>query len=118
VFGIWAYTNQKTTTSVVAQRKADIAANAAAQYTSCVRSIPILKKFNRFAHGVNEVFLVLVENAIASHQATPHQTAVYDAQIKNLDRLRDGVHSVKGLSIPAPTLEKCKALKARLEAQR
>ena len=115
--GIWAYSNQHATTSVIAKRKADVAANAAAQYTTCVKSIPILTEFGRFIHGVDEVFLVLVENAIASHQATPHQTAVYRAQIQNLARLRDGVRSVKGLTIPAPTMKKCRALRARLEAQ-
>lgn len=116
-FGIWLYQTRSATSDVIAQRKADARANALTQYTSCLRSIPILRESQRFVRGVQEVHNVLVENAVATHRATPPGTAVYRAQVRNLRRLRIAALDVQGLSFHPPTIAKCKALRARFEAR-
>jgi hypothetical protein len=99
-------------------RHADIVANADSQYTQCVTSIPTLERINRFIAGVEETNAILLRNSLASHDATPPGTPLYQAQIANISRFRDALQSAKGVRFPIPTLKSCLALRTRLVTSR
>ncbi len=100
-------TDQRHTAIVVAERGADIQA----QYQVCLKSVPVIGKFDRFVHGVQTVNETLLRNSIASHTATPRGTALYRAQVRNIARLRGALRETSGLSIPIATKKEC--LRAR-----
>lgn len=82
-------------------------ATAKAQYAQCIMSIPFLKKFNRFVHGVATVHRILVKNARRTHAATPPGSPAYRAQTENIRRLRGAREDVTGFVAPVPTKESC-----------
>lgn len=105
---------QVQTERVSAARHADIVANAEAQYQQCVKSIPALIRINRFLHGVQDEHRILLVNSLASHQATPKDTALWKAQLVNIRRLRRASEEVQGVHFPVPTRKSCVALRDRL----
>ncbi len=107
--------DQIRTANVVAERHADIIANADAQYQQCVQSIPTLTRVNTFVRGVQDLHKILLENSIASHAATPPGSALYAQQIINIKRLERTVREVQKVGFPVPTHAQCGALRDRLE---
>lgn len=105
---------QVQTERVAAARHADIIANAEAQYQQCVKSIPALTRINRFLHGVQDEHQTLLLNSLASHAATPKDTAIWHAQLANIRRLRRASREVQGVKFPIPTTKSCVALKRKL----
>ncbi len=95
--------DQRRTAIVVAERGADIQA----QYQVCLKSVPVIVKFDRFVHGVQTVNSALLHNSIATHEATPAGTAVYRAQVRNIARLREALRDTSGLSIPLTSKKEC-----------
>lgn len=102
------------TIKVEAARHADIVANADAQYTQCVESIPTLRHVNDFIVGVAGLEQALLKNNIAAHQATPPTTPLYAAQILNIARLRVAIRSAKQVAFTVPTKATCVALRDSL----
>ncbi len=98
-------TDQRRTAIVVAERGADIEA----QYQVCLRSIPVLAQFNRFVKGVQSVDSALLRNSIASHEATDPASALYQAQIANIARLRSALGDTIGLTLPTVNRQACEA---------
>ena len=80
-----------------------------ANYSTCVTSIPFLKKFNRAMKGAETVANVLLFNAEAMHDITEPGTEVYRTQTRNIARLRAAINSGSGVRIPVPTEAVCKA---------
>lgn len=115
-FGLLLWHNQNATTRVIAERQADISANAAAQYTQCVKSIPQLRRINRFLHGVQIEHETLLQNSILAHKAQPRGTRLWHTQVGNIRRLRIANEAVQGITFPIPSLHRCKRLRARLLA--
>jgi hypothetical protein len=99
-------------------RRADIIANADAQYTQCITSIPTLGRIDSFIDGVRGTNAVLLRNALASHAATPPGSELYRVQILNIARLRASVKSAEGVRFPIPTRAECSALRNRLITSR
>lgn len=113
----WARTNADVarTSRVVAERHADIVANADAQYQQCLSSIPTFRHVNRFVSGVELVEQALLTNAKAAHVATPPGSALYVAQAKNIVRLREAIEAARQVAFHVPVAGECRALRDRLE---
>ncbi len=88
---------------VAAEKQAGIQAD----YRACLVSIPQLTQVNRFVRGVQDLHVALLQNATASHRATPPGSALYRQQIVNIARLRRNVTAVLGVSFPVPTRASC-----------
>lgn len=100
---------ERRTAIVAAERGADIAA----QYQQCIKSIPLLRKFNRFVAGVQLEHATLLRNAVATHRATPPGSDVYRAQVGNIIRLREANDAVTGLALPVVTVHQCQLARDR-----
>ncbi len=106
--------DQSRTAQLVAARHADVVANADAQYIQCVKSIPTLTRINLFLNGVQSVDGVLLKNSLAVHSVTP-AGPTFQAQIKNIARLRRALHDVSGVRFPVPSAASCVVLRNRLQ---
>ena len=87
--------DQRHTAIVVAERGADIQA----QYQACLKTVPVIAKFNLFVQGVQTVDNALLRNSVASHNATPPDSPLYAQQIRNIARLHKALRDERGLRI-------------------
>ena len=110
--------DQVRTAQVVSERRAEVAANANAQYQQCVQSIPQLTKINRFIRGVQHEHSTLLKNSLASHAATPTDSALWQAQVKNIARLREANNEVKNVRFKIQTQASCIELRRHLLTER
>lgn len=111
---IWALVIQRTQAADEATHAAEIQANAKSQFTACLKSIPVLKKFNDFVEGDRIIRNALVKNALANKKATPVNDPSYATKVANLNRLRTARAQAFELKFPIPTFADCRDLRARL----
>lgn len=114
------FINQNTQKTVVNQakdeaaHKAEIVANADAQFNQCIVSMPTLGEINKFISGVQIVESALVLNSAAVVTATPMNDPQYNTRVRNLERLQDAQAAASHVKFPVPTRAQCKSLRARL----
>jgi len=115
----WSRTNAEVarTTRIVAARHAEVVANADAQYQQCVKSIPLFTRVNNFIRGVERIERALLQNSEASHLATPPGSALYDAQVTNIIRLREAIRAARQVAFHVPSMQQCRELRARLNRE-
>lgn len=89
-------------------RLAEKRAGIEATFQACKRSIPTFHQVNRFVHGAQGGFEDLLRNALQNHAATPPSNPQYQAQIRNIARLRSRVAALSGIHFQAPTMKKCR----------
>lgn len=93
-------------------RLAEKRAGIEATFQACTRSIPTFKKVNRFVRDTAGGWNDLLLNAIANHAATSPDNPQFQAQIGNIQRLRDRVASARAVVFPAPTAKECRERRA------
>lgn len=112
------YVNQRTSRALARTEAAAhaqqlrIQASADATYAACVRSMPLLRKTNRFIRGVQREHRTLLLNALAAHRVEPEGTRLYRQQVRNIVRLRAAVTDVTGVTFHVPTVAECRAHRA------
>lgn len=111
---VWTLTIYRGQARDEATHAAEIVASADGQYTSCVGSIPVLKKINGFIIGARVVDEALVRNSRANLAATPIDSPLYTVRAGNLNRLRAASAAAAQVRFPVPTRSTCNALRDRL----
>lgn len=118
---VWTLTIYRTQSKVTARQAASDAAratekvaNANSQHTSCVNSIPFVKKINAFIAGDRIIRNTLVRNAKAVLDGTPPGSSMYATRAGNYNRLRQAREQAFQVEIPVPTKKSCAALRTAL----
>lgn len=95
-----------------AARQAERTANATAKYDACVRSIPELKKLNRFVRGVKDEHSYLYAAALDAFNATPPGDPLYPVRKRNVRRARQAFADVRVVSpFKVPSKSDCDAVR-------
>ncbi len=124
---VWAFTLRESDISTSQRvgleetaRLAEHRATANSQFVACLKSRPVLLKFNRYISRntlANQLFQnALIENSKANLAFVDHGTALYRQRVTNLHRLAHAAQDANAAQIlfPVPTVKDCYVLKHRL----
>lgn len=91
-------------------RNGQVRATANATYNACAQSIPELERIGVHLRGVNQLGEVILANAKATLDATPHSDPSYALRFENYSRILDAVKRISAVqAFPIPKLEDCVA---------
>lgn len=117
------YENGRTTRALIRtgnleqENRLKIEAGAQAAYTSCISSIPLAIKVNKFAEAELDQHNTLVKNSQSVIDVTPKSDPQYKVKISNLNKLKEDGPNIAAIHFPVQTVKSCKAAEKLALAQ-